>query len=96
MKALNDGEVFIFSKIKVLAELVSLKHSILGLLVVLFSWCPPMAFSLGTHTPGVSPSSYKDTNQIVLRLILMTSFKLNYLLICSLSKYSISRLGSNA
>ena len=58
-------------EIQVSAGLVSSEASFLGLEVAVFSLCLPMAFPV-----CVPVSKYKDQ----LGLILMTSFKLNYLL----------------
>lgn len=52
--------------IKVLG-LVSPEPSLPGLQITLFLLCPHVAFSLGVHIPGVSSSSYMDTNPNGLR-----------------------------
>ena len=51
-------------KIMGLADLVFPKASLLDLQVAVFLLCPSMAFSLCTHVPRISPSSYEDMNPI--------------------------------
>lgn len=52
-----------------------LLRTLLGLLMSIFLLCSHVAFSLYTHVPGVSFSSYKDTILIGLGLHPMPSFK---------------------
>ena len=52
------------AKIKVSTGLVSPEASALGLWTSASSLCPHMDLSLSTYIPGVSSSSYKDTDPI--------------------------------
>ena len=70
------------SKIKLPARLAS------GETFPACRWPPLTGFSLCTHVPGVSSSSYKDVSPIGLGPYLMTSVSLNYFIKGPISKYS--------